>query len=84
MRSRSLPTLFAPGNDLRVDFATHAELWDVRNEYLYLAAEAEARSEQRRAFPYIDLETADAEAQNASLDLLIKELHKRFGRLHGA
>jgi hypothetical protein len=79
-----VPMLFAPGSELRVDFATHAELWDVRNEYLYLAAEAEARAEQKRAFPYLDREAASAEAQRASLSLLAEELKKRFARLHGA
>ena len=69
--------------DLRVDFITHAELWDVRNEYLYLAAEAAARAEQRRALPYIDVEEASADAQKESLELLVKELTKRFTRLHG-
>jgi hypothetical protein len=78
-----VPMLFAPGNELRVDFTTHAELWDVRNEYLYLAAEAEARAEQQRALPYIDLEEASADAQKESLELLVKELTKRFTRLHG-
>ena len=79
-----LPMLFAPGTELRVDFTTHAELWDVRNEYLYLAAEAEARAEQSRALPYIDVEEASAEARDASLELLVRELEKRFARLHGA
>jgi hypothetical protein len=79
-----LPLLFAPGNELRVDFTTHAELWDVRNEYLYLAAEAEARAEQARATPYIDVEEASAKAQNESLGLLVHELEKRFAKLHGA
>jgi hypothetical protein len=78
-----LPMLFAPGSELRVDFTTHAELWDVRNEYLYLAAEAEARAEQARAIPYIDVEEASAEAQTESLDLLVRELEKRFAKLHG-
>jgi hypothetical protein len=78
-----VPMLFAPGNELRVDFTTHAELWDVRNEYLYLAAVAAARAEQQRALPYIDLEEASADAQKESLELLVKELTKRFTRLHG-
>lgn len=79
-----LPMLFAPGTEVRVDFTAHAELWDVRNEYLYLAAEAEARAEQARAVPFIDVEEASADARDASLELLIRELEKRFARLHGA
>ena len=79
-----LPMLFAPGSDLRVDFTTHAELWDVRNEYLYLAAEADSRVEQSRALPYIDLEEANAKAQKESLDLCVRELQRRFVALHGA
>lgn len=77
-----LPLFFAPGNDLDVVFTTHAEMWDVRNEYLYLAAEAEAESHQRRALPYIDVEEAIEESQAEAVTLLATELQGRFDRLH--
>ena len=78
-----LPVFFAPGNDLDVLFTVHAEMWDVRNEYLYLAAEAEAEAHQRRALPYIDAQAAIEESQSEAVSLLAGELRKRFERLHG-
>ena len=79
-----LPIFFAPGNDLDVLFTTQAEMWDVRNEYLYLAAEAEAESHQRRALPYIDVEEAIEQSQAEAVALLAGELKNRFDRLHTA
>jgi hypothetical protein len=37
-----LPTLFVPGSQADTLFVTNAALWDVRNDFLYLTAEAEA------------------------------------------
>jgi hypothetical protein len=77
-----LPMLFAPGSELEVRFSTHAEMWDVRNEYLYLSAEAEEESHQQRAVAWLDQETAIGEAQKASVKLLASELEQRFAGLH--
>jgi hypothetical protein len=77
-----LPILFAPAVDFEVRFSAHAELWDVRNEYLYMAAEGEARVAQSAALPFVDREQVDARAQRQALELLGKELEKRLQRLH--
>lgn len=77
-----LPILFAPAVDFEVRFTAHAELWDVRNEYLYMAAEGEARIDQNVALPFVDREAADAQAQGEALELLGKELERRLRRLH--
>ena len=77
-----LPMLFAPGSELDVRFSTHAEMWDVRNEYLYLSASAEEESHQQRALSWIDGEAAIAEAQKGSVKLLAGELEQRFAGLH--
>lgn len=37
-----LPAFFVPGSEADTLFMTNAALWDVRNEYLYITAEAEA------------------------------------------
>lgn len=37
-----LPAFFVPGSEADTLFMTNAALWDVRNEYLYVTAEAEA------------------------------------------
>jgi hypothetical protein len=77
-----VPILFAPAAELEVRFLAHAELWDVRNEYLYLAAEGEARADQQRPLPFLDHEEGSADAQKQALELLSKELEKRLSGLH--
>jgi hypothetical protein len=77
-----LPMLFAPGSELEVRFTTHAELWDVRNEYLYLSARAEEEAHQQRALCWLDSEAAIEQAQAASVKLLVGELEQRFAGLH--
>ena len=77
-----VPLLFAPGSELEVRFSTHAEMWDVRNEYLYLAAEAEEEAHQQRALCWLDQEAAIEQAQKASVKLLAGELEQRFAGLH--
>lgn len=44
-----LPTLFIPGSDVETLFISSATLWDVKNEYLYLTAEAESIKSERYA-----------------------------------
>jgi hypothetical protein len=78
-----LPMLFAPGNALQVRCNLHAELWDVRNEYLYLAAESESEVKQVRALAHIDAEEGDLRARKQALELLTRELQKRLQRLDG-
>jgi hypothetical protein len=77
-----LPVLFAPAAELQVRFVAHAELWDVRNEFLYMAAEGEARAEQQRAVLALDHEEGAATAQREALALLGGELEKRLSKLH--
>jgi hypothetical protein len=72
------PVLFAPGSDLRETFMVSAELWDVRNEYLYMAAQAEAESHQRRPLCWIDREEAARAAQLDAVGQLGTELSARF------
>lgn len=78
-----LPMLFVPGSELDAIFHTTAELWDVRNEYLYLAVEAESEAQQTRALALIDSEEALEDAQASSLELLKQELLARFTALNG-
>lgn len=78
-----LPMLFVPGSEVEAVFHASAELWDVRNEYLYLAAEAESEAQQTRALALIDSEEAVEHAQTSSLELLKQELLARFSALNG-
>lgn len=77
-----LPMLFAPGSELDVTFTAHAELWDVRNEYLYLSAEAESESHQERALCWLDQREATVQAQTKAVKLLTAELEQRFSGLN--
>jgi hypothetical protein len=77
-----LPLLAAPGTELDVLFSAHAEMWDVRNEYLYLSAEAESEVVQQRPLAWIDREQATRGAQVEATELLANELGKRFELLH--
>jgi len=77
-----VPMLFAPGSELEVRFTSHAEMWDVRNEYLYLSARAEEEAHQQRALCWLDSEAATEQAQAASVKLLAGELEQRLAGLH--
>lgn len=77
-----LPLLFAPGSELEVRFSAHAEMWDVRNEYLYLSAGAESEAHQQRALCWLDRREATEQAQIESVALLAGELERRFAGLH--
>ncbi len=74
--------LFAPGNDLKLLFTACAELWDVRNGFLYLGAEAESEVHQTRATAWIDRREAVEQARDEALGLLGAELRQRFDNLH--
>ena len=79
-----LPMAFAPGNEVDVLFIAHAEMWDVRNEYLYLAAEAESEARQQRPLFFVDSEQATRDAHAEATELLATELGERFRQLHAS
>lgn len=73
--------LIVPGSELESLFMANAALWDVGNEYLYLAAESEGTSSQTRPAAYINERTATAEAKQLAIGGLLKELLARFSGL---
>jgi hypothetical protein len=77
------PALFVPGEELDVLFLARASLWDVRNEFLYLSAEAESVSHQKRAPLGIDSREALAEAKKQAIEGLRKELAMQFSAWFG-
>jgi hypothetical protein len=76
-----VPIFLAPGTDIDTIFMTNAELWDVRNEYLYLAAQAESEAHQQRPGAWIDHDEAAQDAQKGAVQLLGAELKRRFALL---
>lgn len=73
-----LPTLFVSGTNTDVLFMTQAKIWDVKNEYLYLAAEAEAVEKRSSPFAYTNDRDVIESARVASLAALSIELDKQI------
>lgn len=73
-----LPMLFAPGNDVEALFTARATLWDVRNEALYLSAEAESLQKSRAPLVRLDVKSTVDKAKEEALLKLRGTLLKRF------
>jgi hypothetical protein len=71
-----LPALFVHGNETDVLFVTRATLWDVRNEYLYLSAEAEGERKESTSVAGLDEKKVVLAAKDESLAKLHEELEK--------
>lgn len=71
------PVFFVPGSKVDTLFIANATLWDVKNEYLYLTAEAEAMTDQTYigAFSPRDQDLF-LEAKTQAIDKLKNELLK--------
>ncbi|MCB9597305.1 MAG: hypothetical protein H6719_31560 [Sandaracinaceae bacterium] len=78
-----LPILFAPAQELDTRFALDAQMYDVRNGFLYLTAEAEGLEEQQRAHVWIDRDGGVREARNRAIEYLHAELRDRLAHLVG-
>ena len=72
-----LPTLFVPASKADTLFLANATLWDVKNEYLYLTAEAESTNSETysAAFGWSDRELIQ-ESKTKALDGLKTEISK--------
>lgn len=68
--------LFVPANQVDVLFMARAALWDVRNQFLYMTAEAESTKSQTRPAASIDEREALADAKKESVDKLAGEIAK--------
>ena len=82
-----LPALFVPGTDTKSLFISNASLWDVRNEYLYLTAEADAENNKTSPAAFSDKDKSVEEAKTASVAQLsekLKDLSERFDRAKAA
>jgi hypothetical protein len=73
-----LPLLFVPASQAEALFLARAAMWDVRNEFLYLTAEAESVKKQMRPAAFIDeRELVDA-AKEEPVNLLAREISHRL------
>lgn len=76
-----LPLFFLHGTDVETLYYTRASLWDVRNEYLYLAAEGEGRAKNSRPFTATHEREQIEEARGKSLENLCQQLTVEGGEL---
>lgn len=74
---------FVPGTELDSMLMAHAALWDVRNDFLYLSAEAEGISHQKRPAAFIEDLIAVNEAKQQAVQALSNEVASRVERLAG-
>lgn len=74
--------LFVPGTVADGLFMANASMWDVRNQYLYLFAEAEGNSRQTRPAVFIQESELIKAAKTDALIALRKELSARLNKLN--
>jgi hypothetical protein len=77
-----IPVLFAPAGELETVFHTNATMFDVRNGYLYMAAESEAENEQKRAHVWLDSDEGLEVARAKAIEDLGKELGEQLEGMH--
>jgi len=73
--------LFVPGSEIDALFMVNAILWDVNNQFLYFAAEAEGTSHQMRPPILIRESLAIENAKRRAVPLLYDELIKKMETL---
>jgi len=71
-----LPSFFVKGIEVEALFLSRALLWDVRNSFLYLGAEAESEATQAFA-PFAEVKAFLAENRRRSLARLREELGRQ-------
>ena len=74
--------LFVPASKTDALFMAHAAMWDVRNEFLYMSAEAESIKHQTRPAAFTSSREAVNEAKADSMDGLSSEISRRFAGLN--
>jgi hypothetical protein len=76
-----VPALFVPGSEIDALFLTSASLWDVRNQYLYLSAEAEGTAHQTRPGAFMNENAALTESKHDALIALAGEVSTRLAAM---
>jgi len=72
---------FVPGDVIDALFLSHAALWDVRNGYLYLSVEAEAKSSITRPAVFIRESSAIKRARSEALAELAVQIENHIENL---
>jgi len=72
---------FIPGTEADGLFMANATMWDVRNQYLYLSAEAEGTAKEIKPAVFIDEKRIIKSAKSAALATLKAEISSRLIRM---
>lgn len=79
--------LFVPASEVDILFLSRAAMWDVRNQYLYMTAEAEGLQQQTRPAAFTDerelTERAKADSMNKLRDEIAKMMQGLKDGKHG-
>jgi hypothetical protein len=73
--------LFVPASETDVLFMSRAAMWDVRNQYLYMTAEAESLQKQTKPAAFTDERGLTETAKNESVNKLREEISKMMAGL---
>ena len=73
---------FVPGSVVDGIFMVNAALWDVRNQYLYLSAEAEGSASETRPALFTEQARVIKAAKTRAMQVLVPELSKLFTRIN--
>ncbi|HAK60813.1 MAG TPA: hypothetical protein DCO77_10590 [Nitrospiraceae bacterium] len=73
--------LFIPGTEADGIFMANASMWDVRNQFLYMTAEAEGTSHQTKPAAFIEEDRLIKAAKADALAALKRELSTRLMKL---
>lgn len=76
-----LPAFIVPGSEVEALFLTNASMWDVRNEYLYVTAEAEGyfKNSYAALFSERDIDVIQV-AKSQGIEQLRNELEKMLSK----
>jgi hypothetical protein len=76
-----VPALFVPGTESDSIFMASASMWDVRNEFLYMTAEAESEKSKNRPAAFTDEHKVTDEAKLEAYDKLRDQISKMITSL---
>lgn len=70
--------LFVPASTIDALFLTQASLWDVRNGFLYMTAEAEETTSETAPLAWLDEKPLVEKSKEAAVKLLAEEIQRQF------
>jgi hypothetical protein len=70
--------LFVPASTIDALFLTQASLWDVRNGFLYMTAEAEETASETAPLAWLDEKPLIEKSKDAAVKLLAEEINRQM------